>query len=246
MKSCMLLLLLLVATPVKADEIQIAVAANFIAPAKRIASNFEKETGHKVTLCFGATGKLYTQIKNGAPFEALLAADADTPLRLEQEGVAVPGSRFTYAIGQLVLWSAQPGVIDPEGNILQKNSFNHLAIADPKLAPYGKAALETLTNLGLLETLQPKFVQGENIAQAQQFIASGNAELGFIALAQIIKDGHIIDGSAWKVPAHLHKPIHQDAVLLNKGKEKAAVLAWLNYLKNEKGKAVMRTYGYLF
>ncbi|MBF0434125.1 MAG: molybdate ABC transporter substrate-binding protein [Magnetococcales bacterium] len=242
----MLLTLLLVSSPALADEIQVAVAANFTAPAKVISANFEKETGHKVELSFGATGKFYAQIKNGAPFEVLLAADSDTPAKLEQEGAAIPGSRFTYAIGQLVLWSSKPGVVDPAGDVLKKNSFNHLAIADPKLAPYGAAAMETLTALGLLEAVQSKFVQAENIAQTHQFVASGNAELGFVALSQIIKDGQIVDGSAWTVPTQLHKPIRQDALLLNKGKDKAAVHAWLNYLKGEKAQSVMRSFGYHF
>ncbi|MBF0416302.1 MAG: molybdate ABC transporter substrate-binding protein [Magnetococcales bacterium] len=239
------LLLMLIASPALADEIHVAVAANFTAPAKAISADFEKETGHQVILSFGATGKFYAQIKNGAPFEVLLAADSDTPAKLEQDGAAVPGSRFTYAIGQLVLWSSKPGVVDPAGAILKEKSFNHLAIADPKLAPYGAAAWETLTALGLLEAVKSRLVQAENIAQAHQFVASGNAELGFVALSQILKNNQIIDGSAWRVPEHLYKPIRQDAVLLNKGEGKAPVLSWLNHLKSKKGQTVMRSFGYL-
>ncbi|MFA7281308.1 MAG: molybdate ABC transporter substrate-binding protein [Sterolibacterium sp.] len=226
-----------------AEEVTIAVAANFANPAKQIAAEFEKDTGHQATLSFGATGKFYAQIKNGAPFDILLAADDETPARLIQEGTAVPASRFTYAIGRLVLWSAKPGYVDAQGEVL-KGEFKHLAIANPKLAPYGQAAIETLTVLKMLETLQPKFVQAENIAQAHQFVASANAELGFVALSQVFKDGKISEGSAWVVPAHLHQPIRQDAVILDKGKGKAAADAWIKYLKGEKATAIIRSYGY--
>ena len=228
----------------RAAEVQIAVAANFTAPAKLIAADFEKDTGHKALLAFGATGKFYAQISNGAPFEVLLAADDETPARLEQEGAAVTGSRFTYAIGRLVLWSAKPGYVDDRGEVLKKAGFRHLAIANPKLAPYGAAAVEVLTALKLLDTVQPKFVQAENIAQAYQFVATGNAELGFVALSQVIKDGRIAAGSAWIVPANLHPPIKQDAVLLDRGKGKPAAEAWLSYLRGDKARAVIRSFGY--
>ena len=228
----------------RAAEVQIAVAANFTAPAKLIAADFEKDTGHKALLAFGATGKFYAQISNGAPFEVLLAADDETPARLEQEGAAVTGSRFTYAIGRLVLWSAKPGYVDDRGEVLKKAGFRHLAIANPKLAPYGAAAVEVLTALKLLDAVQPKFVQAENIAQAYQFVATGNAELGFVALSQVIKDGRIAAGSAWIVPANLHPPIKQDAVLLDRGKGKPAAEAWLSYLRGDKARAVIRSFGY--
>lgn len=162
----------LAAGSASADEVQVAVAANFTAPMQKIAADFEKDTGHKALLSFGATGSFYVQIRNGAPFDILLAADAETPSRLEKEGLGVPGSRFTYAIGKLVLWSAKPGFVDGKGNVLNKGDFGHVAIANPKLAPYGAAAMEALTKLGLLAVLQPKFVQGESIAQAYQFIAT--------------------------------------------------------------------------
>jgi molybdate transport system substrate-binding protein len=227
-----------------ADEIQVAVAANFTAPMQQIAAQFEKDSGHKAVLSFGATGKFYAQIVNGAPFELLLAADDETPARLEKEGQGVAGSRFTYAIGKLVLWSADPALVDGKGEVLKTGNFKHLAIANPKTAPYGAAAVETLSKLGLLASLQPRFVQGENISQTQQFIVTGNAELGFIALSQVIKDGKIGAGSAWTVPANLYEPIRQDAVQLAKGKDKPAAAALLAYLKGDKAKAIIKTFGY--
>jgi molybdate transport system permease protein len=175
------LFLLLFACAAHADEVQVAVAANFAAPAKRIAAEFEQATGHKAQLSFGATGKFYAQIRNGAPFEVLLSADDATPARLEQDGAAVAGSRFTYAIGRLALWSARPGVVEAGGEVLKGGAFRHLALANPRLAPYGAAAVEVLTALKLHDTLRAKFVQGENIAQTHQFVASGSAELGFVA-----------------------------------------------------------------
>ena len=240
----LLLALLCVGTLARADELPVAVAANFAAPAKQIAADFEKETGHKAILVFGATGKFYAQIRNGAPFEVLLAADAETPARLEKEGAAVAGTRFTYAIGRLVLWSSRPGLVDGNGEVLKKGDFAHLAIANPKLAPYGAAAIEALAALKRLDAVQTRLVQAENIAQAHQFVATGNADLGFVALSQVIRDGKVSEGSAWIVPANLHQPIRQDAVLLDKGRGKPAAAAWLNYLKGDKARAVIKSYGY--
>jgi molybdate transport system substrate-binding protein len=227
-----------------AAELQVAVAANFTAPMQRIAAAFEAATGHKAMLSFGSTGKFYAQIRNGAPFELLLAADEQTPARLENEGLAVPGTRFTYAIGRLVLWSAQPGVVDDQGAVLRKSGDGRIAVADPRLAPYGAAAVETLTRLGLLQTLQPRFVQGEDIAQTYQFVATGNAPLGFVALSQVTVDGRIARGSAWVVPSQLHAPIRQDAVLLAKGKDNAAATALIAFLKGDAARAIIRGYGY--
>lgn len=228
---------------VRADEIQVAVAANFTAPMQQIAAAFEKETGHKVLPAFGSTGKFYAQIKNGAPFEALLAADDETPIRMEKEGLAVPGSHFTYAIGKLVLWSPRPGHVDDKGEVLKNAAFAHLAIANPKLAPYGAAGVEALTKMGLLSRVEGKLVQAENIAQTYQFISSGNAELGFVALSQVLKDGKV-EGSYWLVTPSLYTPIRQDAVVLEKGRGKPAVAALMAYLKGEKAKAVIRSFGY--
>ena len=231
-------------TLAQADEVQVAVAANFTAPMQQIASQFEKDTGHKLVLSFGATGKFYAQISNGAPFEVLLAADDETPARLEKDGSGIAGSRFTYAVGKLVLWSALPDLVDAKGEVLKTGSFKHLALANPKTAPYGAAAVETMSKLGLLADLQARFVQGENISQTQQFISTGNAELGFVALSQVYKDGKISSGSAWLVPAYLHEPIRQDVVLLAKGKDKPAAGALLAYLKGDKARAVIKTFGY--
>jgi molybdate transport system substrate-binding protein len=228
----------------QAEEVQVASAANFTAPLKEIIGAFEKDTGHKVTASFGATGALYTQIKNGAPFEVFFSADDSTPIKLEKEDAIVPGSRFTYAIGTLVLWSAQEGYLDGKEEVLKKGNFQHLSIANPKTAPYGTAAVEVLTKLGLLETLRPKLVQGENITQAYQFISTGNAELGFVALSQVYKNGKITGGSAWIVPDNLYDPIRQDAVILAKGSGNPAARALVDYLKGPKAAAVIKSYGY--
>jgi molybdate transport system substrate-binding protein len=227
-----------------AEEVQVAVAANFTAPMQKIAAEFEKDTGNKLLLSFGSTGKFYAQIKNGAPFEVLLAADNETPAKLEQEGAAVAGSRFTYAIGKLVLWSAKEVIVDVRGDVLKRGGFDHIALANPKLAPYGAAAMEAMKSLGVSDTLSPKFVQGENIAQTYQFIATGNALLGFVAMSQVYEDGKLKTGSAWIVPNHLYSPIRQDAVILDKGKDKAAAAALMKYLKGDKARAVIRAYGY--
>lgn len=228
----------------QAAEVQVAVAANFTAPMQKIAAEFGKDTGHKAQLSFGATGKFYAQINNGAPFEVFLAADDETPAKLEREGDAVPGSRFTYAIGKLMLWSAQPGYVDSQGAVLKTGQFQHLAIANPKTAPYGAAAMAVLTYLNLLDAIQPKLVTGENIAQAHQFVATGNAELGFVALSQVMENGQLTGGSGWQVPANLHEPIRQDAVMLTKGKDQPAAEALMKYLKGDKARAVIQSYGY--
>ncbi|WP_422845853.1 molybdate ABC transporter substrate-binding protein [Acidovorax sp. M2(2025)] len=230
----------------QADTVPVAVAANFTAPMQKIAAAFEADTGHKAELSFGATGKFYAQITHGAPFQVLLSADDTTPARLEREGQAEPNTRFTYAIGTLVLWSAQPGYVDAQGAVLKTGDFKHLALANPKLAPYGLAATQVLDKLGLAARLQPRFVQGENIAQTFQFVATGNAPLGFVALSQVMEDGRIGKGSAWQVPASLHNPIRQDAVLLLPGKDKPAARALMNYLRSDKARAIIQAYGYSF
>lgn len=229
-----------------ADTVSVAVAANFTAPMQKIAAAFEVDTGHKAELSFGATGKFYAQITHGAPFQVLLSADDTTPARLEREGKAVAHSRFTYAIGTLVLWSAQPGTVDAKGDVLKSGDFKHLAIANPKLAPYGAAALQVMEKLGVATALQPRLVQGENIAQTFQFVSTGNAQLGFVALSQVMADGTIRSGSAWQVPASLHEPIRQDAVLLMPGKDSAAASALLTYLRGRKARAIIQSYGYSF
>ena len=243
--ACALIVFGVAAGSASADEVQVAVAANFTAPMQKIAADFAQDTGHKAVLSFGATGKFYAQIRNGAPFDVLLAADDETPARLEKEGQGVPGSRFTYAIGKLVLWSARPGFVDDKGEVLRKGDFRHVSVANPKLAPYGAAAIEALTRLGWLSATQPKFVQGESIAQTYQFIATGNAELGFVALSQVLnKEGKLARGSVWAVPNNLYTPIRQDAVILANGKGKPAAVALMKYLKGDKAKAVTNSYGY--
>ena len=228
----------------QADEVQVAVAANFSAPIQAIAADFEKDTGHKLVASYGATGQFYTQIKNGAPFEVFLSADDTTPQKLESEGATVKGSRFTYAIGTLALWSAKAGYVDAEGQVLKDNQYQHLSIANPKAAPYGLAATQVLAKLNLTEATKGKLVEGQNITQAFQFVSTGNAELGFVALSQIYKDGKVTNGSAWIVPAELHDPIRQDALILNKGKDSVAAKALVEYLKGPKAAAVIKAYGY--
>lgn len=244
MKRLAVLLATLTCVGAHAAEVQVAVAANFTEPMKKIAAEFEKDTGHKAVLAFGATGKFYAQISNGAPFAVLLAADDGTPARLEKEGRAVAGSRFTYATGKLVLWSARPGYVDAQGKVLETGSYAHLSIANPKTAPYGLAAVETMEKLGVTAQVQPKLVQGENIGQAHQFVSTGNAELGFVALSQVWSDGKFTSGSGWIVPANLHNPIRQDAVILDKGAGNAAARALATYLKSDKAKGIIRSYGY--
>ncbi|WP_175857984.1 molybdate ABC transporter substrate-binding protein [Burkholderia anthina] len=229
-----------------AAEVNVAVAANFTGPMERIAPEFEKATGHKALIAYGTVGKFYAQIKNGAPFDVLVSADDETPIRLEKDGLAVPESRFTYAVGKLVLWSAKPGFVDDKGDVLKHGDFRHLAIGNPKVAVYGAAAVETMTKLGVYTPLESKLVLGENIAQAYQFVATGNAELGFVALSQIYKDGQFAPGSHWMVPPNLYPLLKQDAVLLNRGKGNPAADALLAYLKSEAAKRVIRTYGYEF
>lgn len=244
-KYAVSLLCLLLATPIsQAASTLVAVASNFTKPMTEIAEVFEKSTGDSVKLSFGSSGKFVAQIENGAPFDVFLSADDKSPLKLEQTGLAVPGSRFTYALGTLVLWSATPGLVDDQGQILSKGGFEHLALADPKLAPYGAAAVEVMQNMGVFNKLQPLFVQGENIAQTQQFISTGNAELGFVSLSQVIVNGKIASGSGWIVPDDRHAPIRQDAVLLKTGAKNPVASALLKFLKSPEALAIIRKYGY--
>ena len=227
-----------------AEEVTVAVAANFSAPAQKIAAAFAAATGHKAIVVVGSTGKLYAQIKNGAPFQVLLSADDETPTRLGKEGVGVAASQFTYATGRLVLWSRQAGVVDDKGEVLRSGQFAHLALADPKLAPYGAAAVDVMSKLGLTASLQPKLVQGESIGQAYQFVFTGNATLGFVALSQVMVQGKITEGSAWVAPTSMHSPLRQDAIVLNAGKNSAAASAFMAYLRSDAAKAVIRSFGY--
>lgn len=234
----------LLVIPASADEVRVAVASNFAQPMERIASEFKRDTGHKALVSLGATGKFYAQIRNGAPFDVLLAADRETPQKMGVEGLSIPGSQFTYAIGTLVLWSATPGVVDEQGDVLKKGTFRHLAAANPKLAPYGLAAEEVMKKLGVLATIRPRLVLGENITQTYQFAATGNAELGFVALSQVAREGKVAKGSAWIVPQNLYSPIRQDAVLLAKGKGKPAAEQFLKYLQSSKARTIIKSFGY--
>jgi molybdate transport system substrate-binding protein len=228
----------------QAASVKVAVASNFAAPMQKLAQAFEQETGHQAVLAFGSTGNFYAQIRNGAPFEVLLAADDETPLKLEREGQGLPGSRFTYATGRLVLWSRQPNLVDDRAEVLRSGKFVRLAMANPKLAPYGQAALETMTQLGVWASLQGRIVQGENIAQTYQFVATENASLGFVALSQVFLDGRLTQGSGWIVPAGMHTPIRQDALLLNPGKNNPAAQALLNFLRSPRAQTLIRSHGY--
>lgn len=236
---------MLLAPTLQAGEVRVAVASNFLSPMQQLAADFEKVSGHRAVIVSGATGKFYAQIKNGAPFDLLLSADDETPARLEREGDALPGTRQTYAVGRLVLWSAREGVVDAGGEVLRRGSFRHLAIANPKTAPYGAAAVEVMRRLGVHDALASRFVQGENIAQTHQFVSTGNAELGFVALAQVSRDGRLSGGSGWIVPADLHTPIRQDMIVLSRARDNPAAAALHRYLSSPAAGAVIRSFGYV-
>ena len=224
-----------------AAEIQIAVASNFTAAIRDIAERFEQQSGHKVTLVFGSTGKHYAQIKNGAPLDAFFAADVTRPRLLEEQGVGIGGSRFTYAVGKLVLWSPQAEFVDPAGTVLEQGKFRHLALANPKLAPYGRAAKEVLKTRGQWQVLQDKMVRGENIGQTFQFVKSGNAELGFVAWSQIKRPDQPLAGSWWEIPQALYSPIEQQAVLLT---DNSVARDFLTFVRSEEALEVILTHGY--
>lgn len=228
----------------RAGDVQVAVAANFAGALGPIGRAFTAATGHTLKVSAGATGKLATQIAAGAPFEVLLSADDETPKKLMANGLAVAGSNFTYATGRLVLWSAQPGFVDDQGEVLASGRFEHLAIANPKLAPYGTAAMQVLRARGLAEVLAPKLVTGESIAQTFQFVVTGNAELGFVALSQVVVPGQAARGSYWRIPGTLYDAIRQDAVLLRTGENNPAAVALLRFLKSDAAKALIRAWGY--
>jgi molybdate transport system substrate-binding protein len=235
--------LVIAGRPAHAAEVSVAVAANFTAPLEKLAAAFAKESGHHLVISSGSSGKLYLQITAGAPFEVLLSADSERPLRLEKEGLAVAGTRFTYAIGKLVLWSREPGFVDPAGAVLAGGSFRHLAIPNPDIAPYGAAARQVLQGLDLWQKLGPRIVQGEDIGQTYQFLATGNAELGFVALSQIRAAGEP-RGSLWIVPAERYRPIEQQAVLLARGKDNPAARAFLDFLRGAPARALIQEFGY--
>ena len=241
MQHYFICLLLLLPCYALADTIRVAVASNFSEPIKAISAKYKSHTGHRLLLVFGSTGKHYAQIKNGAPFELFLAADTSRPQLLEKQGIAIDGSRFTYARGRLVLWSPRNDYVDAKGKVLDSGKYRHLAIANPKLAPYGKAAQEVLESRGLWKTLQRRLVRGESIGQTYQFVRSGNAELGFVAYSQINRPNHITTGSYWVIPQMLYKPIEQQAVLL---KENIVARDFMSFLQTQEVKKIITKYGY--
>ena len=227
-----------------AADATVAVAANFAEPIKAIAAVLEKTTGHTIRISLGPTGGLYTQIKNGAPFDVFLAADTERPEMLEKDGLTQPGTRFTYAIGKLVLWSAKEGRVDDQGAVLKAADLGKVALANPKTAPYGAAAVQTLNKLGLTSAIQPKLVQGESIGQAFNFVKTGNADVGFVALSQVLAGGRLREGSMWVVPQAYYEPIRQDAVLLKRGAQNEAALALMKLLQSPNIKDLIRSHGY--
>ena len=232
------------AAKVQAVEIKVAVASNFANVLKEVAIEFQKDTGHQLAITPGATGKFYAQISNGAPFDVFLSADDETPRKLAQEGKAIASSQFTYAIGRLALWSPNPEMIDKTADILKTDKFKFIAIANAKVAPYGQAAVQTMQKLGVLTKIEPRVVQGESISQTYQFVSTGNAQLGFVAMSQIVENGKIKMGSAWIVPEDMHEQLKQDAVVLQSCKHMSACQALIDYLKSEKAKKLMASYGY--
>ncbi|MFC7049414.1 molybdate ABC transporter substrate-binding protein [Emcibacter nanhaiensis] len=227
-----------------AGEVTVAVASNFTGAMKEIAGAFEKQSGHRVKLSFGSSGKFYAQIRNGAPFEVFLSADQAKPAALDKDGLTVAGSRFSYAIGALALWSSDAKVVDNGGGILKRGTFRKIAIANPKLAPYGVAATQVLDALGLTDIVRGKLVMGENISQTFQFVGSGNAEIGFVALSQVMQGNKVKAGSAWIVPPELYQPIRQDAVLLKRGEANEAAGALLSFLRSEQAGRIITSFGY--
>ncbi|WP_295797592.1 molybdate ABC transporter substrate-binding protein [uncultured Microbulbifer sp.] len=239
-----LLALLLPTSFVRAEELTIAVASNFTAPMREIAARFEAQSDHRVALVFGSSGKIFAQISHGAPYQAFFSADQSKPARLVELGLANGDSRFTYAEGKLALWSRQPDYVDDQGKVLKQGKFNRLALANPKLAPYGAAALEVLQNLQLAEQNRSRWVFGENIAQTYQFVASGNAELGFVALSQILRDGRVSQGSAWVVPEELYNPIRQDAVILKSAEKQSVLREFWRFIQGPEARKIIESYGY--
>jgi molybdate transport system substrate-binding protein len=224
-----------------ADEVRVAVATNFRTTMDALVAAFEERSEHTVTLSAGATGSQYAQIVNGAPFHAFFSADAERPRLLERDGVGIAGTRFLYAVGRLALWSARAGYVDGEGRVLETGDYRHLAIANPEVAPYGAAAREVLRARGLWERVEPRVVQGRDIGQTFSLVATGNAELGFVALAQLARPGARVEGSFWLVPESLHAPIEQHAIQLH---DSPAARAFLEFVQSDEARAIVRSYGY--
>ena len=237
----LLVLLARCIAPALADEARVAVAANFAGPAEMLVEQFELLQPHEVELVFGSSARFYAQVRNGAPFDAFLSADLEKPQLLTEEGLAATDSLRAYAIGRLVLWTVEPA-LEIGSESLTANAGGKIALANPSLAPYGLAARETLENLGLGDKLADSLIMGENISQAYQFVATGNAPLGFVALSQVGRNGAIEQGSGWLVPAELHSPIRQHAVLLNG--ENAAAAAFLEFLRGPEARRIIYSFGY--
>ena len=243
---CLVLIALAGATAAGAHaaEAQVAVAANFAEPMKAIAAVLERSTGHTLQISTGASGAFYTQIKHGAPFDVFLSADNERPEMLEKDGLAQPDTRFTYATGKLVLWSAKAGRVDDRGSVLKAPGLGKVAYANPKTAPYGTAAVQVLDRLGLKDAITPKLVQGESIGQTYSFVKTGNADVGFVALSQVLSGGRLKEGSMWVIPQAHYNPIRQDVVLLKRGADNEAAKALLRLLQSPGIKDLIRSYGY--
>ncbi|WP_295872026.1 molybdate ABC transporter substrate-binding protein [uncultured Zhongshania sp.] len=227
-----------------ADQLSVAVASNFTAAMRQLGDEFEETTGHSLNVSYGSSGKFYAQIRHGAPFQVFLSADQTKPEALIKEGLVTPKNRFTYAVGALALWSSKSDFVDENGEVLRSGHFNKLALANPLLAPYGIAALDVLRHLSLENSTRNSWVKGENIAQTYQFVSTGNADIGFVAVSQIMENGELKSGSAWIVPPKLYRPIKQDAVLLKAGENSVAATEFIAFLKSEKAKTIIRTFGY--
>lgn len=240
---CVLVIAMMAVTPAFAEQVLVAVAANFVPPFREIALEFEKSTGHNVQVAAGSSGNFYSQIKNGAPFDVFFSADMERPKLLENEGLGVKDSRFTYAIGRLVLWSPNADLVKGE-ETLRSKTFKRLAMANPKTAPYGVAAMQAIQKLELWENLQPHIVMGESLGQTMGFIESGNAQLGFVALSQVLDPRIQGQGSRWDVPDHLHEPIKQDVILLTKAKDNQAAKALMEFIGGPQAKKIIERYGY--
>ena len=238
------LLTLCIGRGAAAEQAHVAVAANFVEPIRAIALVLQRSTGHSLKISAGSSGALYTQIKNGAPFDVFLSADDERPLMLEKDGWAQPGTRFTYALGKLVLWSAMPGRVDDQGSVLRRSDLGRVAFANPKTAPYGTAALQVLDHMDVKKMLNPKLVQGESIGQVFNFVKTGNADVGFVALSQVLRDGQLREGSVWVIPPTYYQPIRQEAVLLKRGAGNEAAQALLKLLQNSNTKDLIRSFGY--
>lgn len=233
--------LVLVAAPVAAAELRVAVASNFVATMSALAGRFETTRGHTLKLSSGSTGKHFAQISNGAPFDVFFAADAERPRLLEERSHAIAGSRYSYALGRLVLWSPDADLVDPDARVLESRVFRHLAISNPRLAPYGRAAEEVLRGLGAWNAIGSRLVRGENVAQTLQFVASGNAALGFVAYSQVRRPGHSMPGSIWVVPTRLYTPIDQQAVVI---RDSAAARELMQFMRTAVAQAIIRDHGY--